>query len=279
MSVDSVLVAGATGTQGGAVARHLLDRGVEVHALTRRPESAAADELATAGATVVEGDLDDRDRLETLVDPVDGVYCVTTWDEGVETEIERGTRAADVAAEAGVDLFVFSSVTGAKDSGVDVFESKGEIEAAIVDRDLRATVVRPAYFMQNLEREREAVLDGTLSIPLERGNALQMVDVEDIGATVAEAFANPGAYAGETVELASDELTLEAMGARFADVLDLNVTVDHVSVADYRAEAGDRYGDMYRYLNDAGDASLSDLRADHDVSFSRLETYLEREWT
>ncbi|MDG5776316.1 NmrA/HSCARG family protein [Haloarculaceae archaeon H-GB11] len=278
MSVDSVLVVGATGTQGGAVARHLLERGVEVHALTRSPDGEAATDLSEAGAAVVEGDLDDRERLETLVSAVDGVYCVTTWDEGIETEIERGTRTAEVAADAGVDLFVFSSVTGARDSGVDVFESKGEIEAAIADLDVSATVVRPAYFMQNLEREREAVLDGTLSIPLERGNALQMVDVDDIGAMVATAFANPNAYAGETIELASDELTLEGIGARMADVLDLDLTVEHVSVADYRDAAGDRYGDMYRYLNDEGAASITDLRATHDVDFSRLETYLERAW-
>lgn len=278
MAVDSVLVVGATGRQGSRVTRHLLAADVAVHALTRRPESGAADALAAEGATVVAGDLDDRATLDAAMAEVDGVYCVTTWDEGPAVEIERGIRAADAAAAAVVEHFVFSSVTGAVASGVDVFESKGEIEAHLRTLDLPTTVLRPAYFMQNLTGEREALSEGTLSLPLEAGNALQMVDLDDVGALVAAAFADPDRYAGETIELASDELTLDGIGTRLADVCGYDLEIDPIPVAQYRADAGDRYGDMYRYLNDASDASPTELRANHDVAFSRFEEYLQREW-
>jgi uncharacterized protein YbjT (DUF2867 family) len=274
MTVDSVLVVGATGRQGGHVARHLLDDGVAVHAMTRNPEGDAAQALAERGATVVAGDLDDRDSLDDAMADVDGVYLVTTWEDGPEVEVERGIRAADAAAAAGVDHLVFSSVTGAVGSGVDVFESKGEIEAHLRTLDVPTTVVRPAYFMDNLAGERAALEAGTLSLPLEAGNALQMIALDDVGALVAAAFADPDRYAGETIELAGDELTLEGIGARLAAVCGYDLEIVHVPVDRYRAEAGDRYGDMYRYLNDAGDASPTDLRASHDVSFTRFEEFL-----
>src|SRR6056297_3662034 len=105
-SPDTVLVTGATGRQGGAVARNLLGDDVDVRALTRRPESDAAAELVERGASVVEGDLTDRSSLEAAVEDVDGVYCVTTWGEGVDEEIDQGTTLATVAAEADVDHLV-----------------------------------------------------------------------------------------------------------------------------------------------------------------------------
>ena len=55
-----ILVAGATGQQGGAVARHLLAAGWPVRALTRDSDGPAAQALANQGASVVQGDLADR---------------------------------------------------------------------------------------------------------------------------------------------------------------------------------------------------------------------------
>ncbi|MEC3996559.1 NmrA family NAD(P)-binding protein [Actinacidiphila sp. DG2A-62] len=66
-SADPVLVTGATGNQGGAVARALLAEGRPVRALVRDPSSAAARALATAGATLVRGDLDDSASLKEAV--------------------------------------------------------------------------------------------------------------------------------------------------------------------------------------------------------------------
>ncbi|WP_129114219.1 NmrA/HSCARG family protein [Halegenticoccus tardaugens] len=281
MTAQTVLVAGATGTQGGAVADHLLERGIEVHALTRDAESDDARLLSRRGAEVVEGDMTDRDALDPLVADVDGVYCVTTFAAGgVEAEVEQGVTTAEAAADAGVDHFVFSSVAGAdRDTGIPHFESKREIERRIDDLGLPATVVRPVFFVQNFEGMREGIEDGRLAMALEPRVPLQMVDADNIGAIVAEAFGAPEEYVGETFELASDELTLQATAARFADLLDAEMEVVHVPIDDLRESRGEEMATMFEWFNEEGyDVDLVGLRREHDVAFTRLEEYLGRVW-
>src|SRR5688500_17425732 len=106
-----VLVTGATGHQGGAVARHLLDdKTFRVRALTRNPNKAEARAVADRGAEVVAGDLD---QLASLKPALDGVYAVFSvqnfWETGFQREIDQGVRLADAAQAAGVQHFVYSS--------------------------------------------------------------------------------------------------------------------------------------------------------------------------
>ncbi|WP_101295113.1 NmrA/HSCARG family protein [Halegenticoccus soli] len=282
MAVESVLVAGATGTQGGAVADHLLERGVEVHALTRNAGSDGAQLLARRGAEVVEGDMTDREALDPLVADVDGVYCVTTFFEagGVEAEVEQGVTMAEAAAAAEVDHFVLSSVAGAdRDTGIPHFDSKYEVEERVRELDLPATIVRPVFFVQNFEGMREAIEDGRLAMALRPRVPLQMVDVDNVGAIVAEAFGKPDEYVGEVFELASDELTLQAAAARFADVLGVEMAVEHVPIDGLRERRGEEMATMFEWFNERGyDVDLAALRRDHDVAFTRLEEYLASVW-
>ena len=81
-----ILVSGATGQQGGTVARNLLERGFAVRALTRDTEKAAARELAEIGAEIVSGDLEDRGSIERVLDGVYGVFSVQQF-------IEAASRA------------------------------------------------------------------------------------------------------------------------------------------------------------------------------------------
>jgi uncharacterized protein YbjT (DUF2867 family) len=283
MSQLSVLVTGATGNQGGAVVDHLLDKNVEVHGLTRSPDSDAAQALEDRGVTVVEGDLSDKDTLKPLISDVDGVYCVTQLIE-YDDEVEQGTTMAEAAAEVGVDHFVFSSAAGAeRDTGIPHFDSKYEIENRIRDLDLPATIVRPAVFMQNfenLEMMREPLLDGTLAMGLNHGVPLQLVDIDDIGAFVAEAFDDPDRYVGEAVELASDELTLQAMAVRLSDITETDIDVTSVPVDEIKEQMGEDLGMMFQWFNEHGyEADLPELRASHDIEFSRFETFLsENGW-
>jgi uncharacterized protein YbjT (DUF2867 family) len=108
-----ILVTGATGKQGGAVTRHLLKNGFKVRALIRDPESLAAKQLLAQGATIVVGNLDDRDSLQQAVVGVDGVFSVQNyWGKGIgyEGEIRQGKNLADVAKSAGVHHFVQSTM-------------------------------------------------------------------------------------------------------------------------------------------------------------------------
>lgn len=282
MTVESVLVAGATGNQGGAVADHLLERGVKVHALTRSHESDAARALEERGATVVEGDMNEKDSLVPLIDDVDGVYSVTAFFEaGYEGEVEQGTNMAEVAAETGVEHYVFSSVGGTeRDTGLPHFESKYEIEQRIHDLDLSATIIRPVSFMQNFETQREDVLTGTLAQPLAEGVSMQLVDVNDIGALVAEAFADPDRYVGEAIELAGDELTLEEMAAVFSEVTGVDVEAQHIPVDVAREQMSEEFVAFFEWVNESGyDADIRALERDYDLDLTRLGTYLrEHGW-
>ena len=275
-----VLVAGATGQQGGAVADRLLsgDHGdFEVHALSRSPESDACQLLAEQGATIVEGDLGEKDTLRPAVEDVDAVFCVTQFfTAGHEGEVEHGTNLAEVAADVGVEHFVFSSVGGAeRDTGIPHFDSKYEVEERIRDLGLPATIIRPVFFMQNFEGQREDITDGTLALPLVEDVSVQIVNVDDIGGLAAEALANPDEYEGRAIELAGDEGTLEEMAGIFTEVTGTDVEAQHVPIDAAREQVGEEYAVMFEWFNEHGyEADIDALGREHDIDLSSLEEYL-----
>lgn len=88
----SVLVAGATGQQGGAVARALLSRGHRVKALTRKPDSEAGRRLAAAGAEVVAGDLGDAASVVKAASGVDTMFLMgNSYEAGTERRPAKGS--------------------------------------------------------------------------------------------------------------------------------------------------------------------------------------------
>lgn len=280
MTPDDVLVVGATGTQGGAVVDALqAETEITVHALTRDSSKELPRSFEKTGISVVQGDLADRDRMLEVMQDVDAVFGVTDfWEHGYEDEVLHGTNLVEAADEAGVEHLVFSSVGGAeRDSGIPHFESKRVIEEAIDDHGLPATILRPVFLMQNVEGMREAILDGTLAMGLAPHVPLQMLDVEDLGALAAQAFTHPDEYIGEAIEVASDELTLQAAAARFAAVTGRQVDAQHLSPEKLRAAAGEESVVMFAWFNEHGyEADLSQLRSDHEVAWTRFETYLQR---
>ncbi|WP_049971585.1 NmrA family NAD(P)-binding protein [Haladaptatus cibarius] len=78
---------------------------------------------------------------------------------------------------------------------------------------------------------------------------LYIIDVDDIGAFVAEAFHDRNRYAGKTFELAGDELTMSAMAARLSESIGIDVLADHVPIEKFEERAGEAYADMYRWFN------------------------------
>ncbi len=146
-----VLITGATGRQGGGVIRHLLPKGWSLRALTRNPNSGAAKDLIDQGIEVFQGDLEDPSSLESAVRGAYGIYSVQDfWAVGAKREVQQGKNLADAAKKSGVEHFVFSSVGGAeRNSGIDHWESKWEIEKHIRKLGLPATMIRPVAFMEN----------------------------------------------------------------------------------------------------------------------------------
>src|SRR6266478_1936502 len=166
----TVLVTGATGRQGGAVVRHMLPKGWKLRALTRNSSSHAAEELARQGVEVVQGDLEDVASLERASRGLYGIYSVQDfWAVGAKREVQQGKNLADVAKQAGVEHFVYSSVGGAeRNSGIDHWESKWEIEKYIRKLGLPATMLRPAAFMENYYNDQVeiGILKGKVMDPV-----------------------------------------------------------------------------------------------------------------
>jgi uncharacterized protein YbjT (DUF2867 family) len=272
-----VLVSGATGRQGGAVARHLLADGWGVRALTRDPTTVAAQALAAAGAQVVQGDLDRPDTLPSVLEGVYGVYSVQNfWQPavGFDGEVRMGKHLADAARVAGVEHFVYSSVGGAdRDTAIPHFESKWLIEGHLRSIGAPLTVLRPAWFMENLQWTRDRILDGVLhGMGLPAGKSLQLIAVDDIGAFAALAFRSPELFIGAEFEIAGDELTEEQMAQTLAKVIGRPVTV---APPPERAEGDEERARMWAWLAESGyQADIPALRG--LLPLQTLETWLRR---
>ena len=271
-----ILVTGATGQQGGAAARSLLERGFAVRVLTRDTQKPAAKELAGLGAEVVEGDLDDRASIERALEGVRGVFSVQQFAEtGVEGEVRQGKALADAAKETGVEHFVYSSVGSAhKETGIPHFDSKWEVEEHARGIGLPCTVLRPVFFMQNWEWMREPILGGALPQPLDPEKPLQNVAVEDIGAFAALAFENPDQWIGREVDLAGDEMTMTDIAGAFSRVTGREVSYVQTPWDQFEEQMGEEFTVMYRWFDDVGyEADIGALRSEHP-GLTGLEDYL-----
>ncbi|WP_321899072.1 SDR family oxidoreductase [Paraburkholderia heleia] len=175
----TILVAGSTGLVGGNIVEHLAGKGAEVLALTRAPEHAELPE----GIVPVKGDISDIGAMRSALKGVDTLFLLVPNVLGEHTYV---LQALSVAREIGIKGIVYLSVFRAEDY-VDVphFSSKYSAERMIEQMDLPATILRPAYFIQNDARQKEPLLSqGVYAMPI--GNqGISMVDARDIGEAAA----------------------------------------------------------------------------------------------
>jgi uncharacterized protein YbjT (DUF2867 family) len=279
----AVLVSGATGKQGGAVTRHLLAKGWKVRALTRSPEGKAARKLQSLGVDVVRGDLEDRDSLARAAEAVYGVYSVQDfWSIGARREVLQGKNLADAAAKAGVGHFVYSSAGGAeRNSGIDHWESKWEIEKHLRELKLPATILRPVAFMENyyIKEVEIGILKGKLLDPIRADKPYQTIATEDIGAFAALAFERPKEFLNVELEIAGSELTNPQAAEVFSRVLGFAVRFQKLPMLAVRLFLGKEFYQMFRWFNEAGfRADIPALRRKYpEIALLDLETWLYRE--
>jgi uncharacterized protein YbjT (DUF2867 family) len=280
-----VMVIGATGQQGGATARQLLEQGWIVHALVRDPGSAAATALRAAGAELVVGDLDDPASLRAAMRGVSGVFLALTMmagprisAAGVVAEQRRGTSVVDIAHECGIRHLVYSSINGAEaGSGIPYYESKTRIEERIRSLGLAATILRPVSFMDNFATySRPTVVDGELVVNLavRPDQPMQLISVRDIGAFAAIAFEQPETFLGRTLAIAGDALTPQEIAATFGRVSGIPARSRQTPIEQIRA-FDEQLAQMFTFFNDhpAEPLDLAALRAAHP-GLMRLETWL-----
>jgi uncharacterized protein YbjT (DUF2867 family) len=250
----TVLVTGATGKQGGAVARALLARGHNVVALTRKPESAAAGRLAAAGATVTAGDFRDPASIAVALRTVDAVYAMgTPFEEGADGEVRQGIALVEAARAAGVDHFIYSSVAGANtNAGVPHFDSKFEVEQHLTGAGISFTISAPVAFM---DFRNPIFLDGLrageLRMALPAARPLQYVSVRDVGAFVAGLVERREAVFGRRYEIAGDELAGEQAAAVLSRASGRDVRYVDFPPATLRAHSED-IALMFEWLDRVG---------------------------
>lgn len=262
----TILVTGATGTQGGAVARALLSRGHSVRALTRSPQKPAALGLATRGAVIVQGDFDDAASLDRAMQGVHGVFAVTNfWEHGFDGEVAHGKALIEAAQRAGVSHFVFSSVAGAdQQTGLGHFDSKMQIENSLRESGLPHTVLRPVEFMDNWRYSRADLLAGHYRNPRDPAESHQWIAARDIGYFAAEAFDNPAHWLGRTETIAGDQMTLRVLTETMSEVFGKPVAYEQVGWDEFEQTMGEELTDMYRWFSTEGyNANVTALREEH----------------
>ncbi|ESX05928.1 NmrA family transcriptional regulator [Mesorhizobium sp. LSJC268A00] len=170
----TILVTGATGNIGRQVVEQLAKRGADVRALVRDPSKASF----PAGVSVVQGDFLDVDSLRKAMSGVSTLFLLNAV---VPDEFTQALIALNVARSAGIERIVYLSVIHA-DVYVNVphFAGKFGVERMIEQMDFKATILRPAYFIQN-DLTVEDVITGYGTYPMPIGpKGLAMIDARDI---------------------------------------------------------------------------------------------------
>ena len=214
----TILVTGSTGTIGTQVLHFLSGHGAEVRALTRTPKNAQL----PAEVTAVKGDLSDIDSVRAALNGVSTLFLLAP---NAPDELTQAMLTLDAARSAGVKGVVYLSVfKGDAYADVPHFASKMTVERMIRAEELPVTILRPAYFIQNDLRQRDALLGGGVyGMPIgDRG--ISMVDIRDIGEAAAQELLRreraDTPLPRETYELVGPEaLTGATAAALWSDVL------------------------------------------------------------
>lgn len=205
----TILVTGATGQQGGAVAHSLLAAGTKVRALTR--DASKAEGLRAQGAEVMVGDFERPETVEKAARGADAAFIVATpFEKGPEAETRQAINALDACKRAGVPFLVYSSVSDAdKRTGIPHFESKRRVEEHLERLGVPYAIVAPVFFRENLRSPwmAPALQQGSLPLALPRDRGLQSVDLREIGQFSAKVLTHAADFKGQRIDLASDEST------------------------------------------------------------------------
>ncbi|HEX8155173.1 MAG TPA: NmrA/HSCARG family protein [Thermoanaerobaculia bacterium] len=259
MNEQTILVVGATGAQGGSVARNLLARGrFAVRALTRKPDSEAAQALRSLGAEIVQGDLDDVASLRAALAGVYGVYGVTNFWEHFAHEEAHGRNLVNAVAEANVQHFIFSTLPPiAKETNGALksphFDIKAEHEELARSLGIPSTFIHVPFYFENFlyffpPRPNG---DGSYGFGFPNGDTpLAAISVEDVGALVAPMFEEPSKWIGRVVKLAGDEMPPAAYAEAMSRASGANIRYTYVPRETFAAlgfPGAEDLADMFEY--------------------------------
>jgi uncharacterized protein YbjT (DUF2867 family) len=296
-----ITVLGATGAQGGGLARAILadpKREFTARAVTRKPDSPQARALAAAGAEIVAADLDDVSSLERAMQGAHGVFGVTNfWEHfSAPKEYEQATHLAEAARRAAVAHVIWSTLEDTREvlpadgkrmpvlSGrynVPHFDAKGEANKEFTSRGLPVTLLFTSFYWDNFIHfgmGPKPGPDGELAFAFDLGDAkLPAIAASDIGGVALAVFKQGQAAIGRSIGIAGEHLSGHEMAEIFTRVLGRKVRYDAVSPETYRSfgfPGADDLGNMFQFKRDFEQR----FRAPRDVAatrrlFPQLQTF------
>jgi uncharacterized protein YbjT (DUF2867 family) len=240
-----ILVTGATGAQGGAVAKALLKNGNIVRIIVREVSrhSKAAEELKKAGAEIVIADMEDQAFLEAALKDVYALFSVQDMDNGTDSERRHATNLLAAAFKSGVQHVVHASVNQTGNHlqfrNWDKWNKKYWLDKQFGEDTLRSagfkywTILRPVFFMDNFITPKVAFMfpdlgKGEIVTAWDSTAKLQLIAVDDTGAFAAAAFNNPEKFNEQIIDLAGDELTIGEIAESITKVTGKNIHIDYV---------------------------------------------------
>jgi len=260
----TIFVTGATGNQGGAVARNLIRNNFKVKCLTRHPNSVHAHQLEKLDALVVHGDLDKPHTFSDHLKDVDGIFSVQTFIHGIKKEIRKGTDLADLAKANNIKHFLYSSVAGADlHTGIPHWESKLKIENHLKSTGIPYTIIRPASLFENFLRPqvKSRLLKGKLVSPVGKNILQQFISADDIGKMSAEIFTNPNKHIGKTITLAAEEMNLVQAAAIFSEAMGKEIKYEQLPMFITRLVMGKNLYKMFKWVNENNAVFIKDFTA------------------
>jgi uncharacterized protein YbjT (DUF2867 family) len=276
MSKPIITVFGATGAQGGGLARALLDdtdRHFAVRAVTRKPGGAAARELARRGAEVVLADLDDRASVQRALDGAYGAFLVTNFWEHLsgEKELQQAHTLAAATAQAGVRHAIWSTLEDTRDffpvgSRMPVLEgrfnvphldAKGEAHRYFAQQRVPVTYLYTSCYWENLIHfgmGPQRRMDGSLVITFPSGGArIPWIGAEDIGLAAKEIFLRGDALVYESIGIAGEHLTGAELAGHLSTTLGEAVAFNSITPDAFRAlgfPGSKELGNMFQFKRD-----------------------------
>lgn len=258
----TIFVTGATGNQGGAVARNLLRNNFKVKCLTRHPDSVNALRLKKINAIIIKGDLDSPFTFSDHLKDVDGIFSVQTFVHGIEKEIRQGMSLVDLAKAHNIKQLIYSSVAGCDlHTGIPHWESKFKIENYLKNAGIPNTIIRPVSLFENflIPQIKSRLLKGKLVMPVHKNVPQQFIAADDIGKITTTIFNNPDKYNGQTLTLAAEEMNFMQAAAIFSEVLDKEIKYQQLPMFVTRLAMGKNLYKMFKWVNEHNAVFIKDF--------------------
>ncbi|KAK4237023.1 hypothetical protein C8A03DRAFT_35062 [Achaetomium macrosporum] len=299
MTSQNILVVGATGQQGGAVVRALLNlpqasTRFHILALTRNAQSEKAKALAEAHKGTVELVEGDNAKPKPIFESrpkgsIASVFIVTTMSGNVSEE-QQAIPLIDAAVDHGVKHIVFTSVERGGDekswtnpTKVKHFVTKHNVELHLRDKAEKErgkftwTILRPVAFMDNFEPGMMCTMfTAMMAAAMSPERKLQLVSVRDIGLFAAKALSEPAKWSGKAIGLAGDELTLAELREKFTKVTGQKLPEAWTTVGRAALWAMKEMRDMLEFFEKEGYGADIEARK-KEAPMQDFETWLREE--